>query len=218
MNLTGRGSAVSCVACEQILTDGRCTNELCPGYFPVDSNCERLSQCCGRPEHYGVPNMCGCGDWTGFECSVHGCLWEAGFAGCPEAGTPSPEAPDTPPCAPTLDTSSESAPDAPGEVPTLDTLVVPPDPEDTIVVNRRREAFDVYIGRGSKWGNPFHIGPDGLRATVIRKYEGYIQGRTHLMNALHELRGKRLGCYCKPLACHGDVLRRLVIEQAKPVS
>ena len=32
---------------------------------------------------------------------------------------------------------------------------------NTVVVNRRKETFDVYIGRGSKWGNPFKIGPDG---------------------------------------------------------
>ncbi len=29
----------------------------------------------------------------------------------------------------------------------------------------------VYIGRGSKWGNPFRIGADGNRAAVIAKHE-----------------------------------------------
>ena len=40
----------------------------------------------------------------------------------------------------------------------------------TVVVNLRKERFDVYIGRGSKWGNPFRIGADGDRVEVIRKY------------------------------------------------
>jgi hypothetical protein len=77
------------------------------------------------------------------------------------------------------------------------------------VVNRRREPFDVYIGRPSKWGNPFCIGPDGDRETVIRKYRHYITHDPDLLAALSELRGKRLGCYCAPLPCHGDVLVEL---------
>jgi hypothetical protein len=32
----------------------------------------------------------------------------------------------------------------------------------------------VYIGRGSKWGNPVRIGPDGDRAAVIAKYERWL--------------------------------------------
>lgn len=44
----------------------------------------------------------------------------------------------------------------------------------TRVVHCKREPYDVYIGRGSKWGNPFKIGPDGSRADVIAKYCDYI--------------------------------------------
>ena len=69
--------------------------------------------------------------------------------------------------------------------------------------------YDVYIGRPSKWGNPFVIGRDGTRADVIRKYEEYILSKPDLLADLHELRGKVLGCYCAPLPCHGDVLLRL---------
>lgn len=76
------------------------------------------------------------------------------------------------------------------------------------VVNRRREPFDVYIGRGSPWGNPFVIGKDGDRADVIRKFEAWFSKQTYLHARLHELRGKRIGCFCAPLACHGDVLKR----------
>jgi len=30
------------------------------------------------------------------------------------------------------------------------------------------------------------------------------------MASLHELKGKRLGCFCKPKLCHGDVLVELI--------
>lgn len=77
------------------------------------------------------------------------------------------------------------------------------------VVHCKRETFDVYIGRPSKWGNPFVIGKDGTREDVIAKYETWIETQPQLMNALPELRGKVLGCWCSPKSCHGDVLARL---------
>ena len=80
------------------------------------------------------------------------------------------------------------------------------------VVNLRKEKYDVYIGRGSKWGNKFVIGKDGDRAEVIKKYREWILDNKELLNSLHELKGKVLGCFCKPLACHGDVLAELVNE------
>ena len=77
----------------------------------------------------------------------------------------------------------------------------------TRVVNLRREAYDVYIGRPSKWGNPFRIGKDGSRKEVIEKFREYMRQRPELQKeAIRELKGKRLGCFCKPLPCHGDVL------------
>ena len=78
------------------------------------------------------------------------------------------------------------------------------------VVNLRKEKHDVYIGRGSKWGNKFIIGPDGNREEVIKKYREWILGNKELLSSLHELKGKVLGCFCKPQACHGDVLVELV--------
>ena len=86
---------------------------------------------------------------------------------------------------------------------------------ETKVVNLRHEKYDVYIGRGSKWGNPFKIGADGTREEVIEKYRQYIMNRPDLLNDLKELRGKRLGCYCKPKPCHGDVLIELLEKRAK---
>jgi len=64
----------------------------------------------------------------------------------------------------------------------------------------------IYIGRGSKWGNPFRIGPDGERATVIAKHDHWLRDQRHLLRALDELRGHYLVCFCAPLACHGDLL------------
>ncbi|MEH6952860.1 DUF4326 domain-containing protein (plasmid) [Nitrobacter sp. NHB1] len=55
-------------------------------------------------------------------------------------------------------------------------------------------------------GNPFVIGRDGSRADVIAKYRAWIVAKPALMNALDELRGRDLICWCAPLACHGDVL------------
>ena len=78
------------------------------------------------------------------------------------------------------------------------------------VVNLRQEPYDVYIGRGGPWGNPFRIGPDGTRDDVIVAYAKWIVNQPSLMAALPSLKGKVLGCYCKPAACHGDVLVELV--------
>ncbi len=70
-----------------------------------------------------------------------------------------------------------------------------------------------YIGRPTKWGNPFVIGNDGTRADVIAKFEAYIRVRPALMQAAkNELKGKNLVCFCAPLACHGDVLERIANE------
>ena len=74
------------------------------------------------------------------------------------------------------------------------------------VVHCKKSTYDVYIGRPSKWGNPFEIGVDGTREEVIVKYREYLLSNKHLMNDLHELKGKTLGCWCKPHPCHGDVI------------
>ena len=84
------------------------------------------------------------------------------------------------------------------------------------VVHCKKEPFDVYIGRPSKWGNPFEIGRDGTREQVIRKYEFWIQSQPDLLSSLSELKGKILGCWCSPKACHGEVLMRLAIERNFP--
>lgn len=82
----------------------------------------------------------------------------------------------------------------------------------TQVVNVRDEECDLLICQPSKWGNPFQIGWDGNRERVITMYEIHIRRRPDLIAALPELAGKRLGCHCHPLPCHGDVLIRLPAE------
>lgn len=83
----------------------------------------------------------------------------------------------------------------------------------TSVVHSKRSRYDVYIGRGGPWGNPFQIGRDGTRAEVIMKYRAWIVSNDRVAAALranvHLLRGKVLGCWCAPLPCHGDVLAEL---------
>ena len=79
----------------------------------------------------------------------------------------------------------------------------------TRVVHCKKEPFDVYIGRPSKWGNPFKIGPDGTREEVIEKYKDYLWSRKDLVACIPELRDKVLGCWCHPKPCHGDVLAKI---------
>lgn len=78
------------------------------------------------------------------------------------------------------------------------------------VVNIKNEKCDVYIGRGSIWGNPFVLGRDGNRDVVVRKYFDLMRDRIAAdsiwMDRIMGLRGKKLGCYCKPEKCHGDVI------------
>jgi hypothetical protein len=72
----------------------------------------------------------------------------------------------------------------------------------------------VYIGRPSKWGNPFVEGRDGTRAEVIVKYREWLACQTGLLD-LEELRGKDLVCWCAPKPCHGDVLLELANQPLK---
>lgn len=83
--------------------------------------------------------------------------------------------------------------------------------------------YDVYIGRPSKWGNPFTHKQDGKtlakhivgsRDEAVQAYREWITNGDgkHLMNDLHELKNKVLGCWCHPQSCHGDVLSELVAK------
>lgn len=79
----------------------------------------------------------------------------------------------------------------------------------TRVVHSKHESYDVYIGRPSRWGNPYVIGVDGDRSEVLVKYEEWLRHHDMLMQDIGSLKGKVLGCWCAPLPCHGDILARL---------
>lgn len=89
------------------------------------------------------------------------------------------------------------------------------------VVHCKKMPYDIYIGRPSKWGNPFtHLKDKKTsakhmvrnREEAVEAYRQWIttgEGK-HLLNDLSELKGKVLGCWCKPQSCHGDILVELV--------
>jgi len=79
-----------------------------------------------------------------------------------------------------------------------------------------REGRYERIDRRSQWGNPFELPADGDRVTVIRNYEDhYLPFKPSLLAKLPDLRGKALGCWCAPEACHGDVLARWVNDDRR---
>lgn len=87
------------------------------------------------------------------------------------------------------------------------------------MVHVNKEKYDIYIGRPSKYGNPFTHIKDKVtkaefvvssRAEAISKYREWILTQPDLMRDLPELKNKTLGCWCKPSACHGDVLIELL--------
>lgn len=85
----------------------------------------------------------------------------------------------------------------------------------------------VYIGRPSKWGNPFtHLAAEKTKAQfqvatreeAVARYREWIlaPAQAGLRAQLHELRGKDLACWCAPNACHGDVLVELAAHVEVP--
>ena len=84
----------------------------------------------------------------------------------------------------------------------------------TRVVNLRKDRYDVYIGRAGRgqdgyFGNPFPLG-EQPRGATIERYRGYFLNRLRtdeqFARRIRELKGKTLGCFCKPHPCHGDVI------------
>ena len=98
----------------------------------------------------------------------------------------------------------------------------------TKVVNMRHEAFHVYIGRKSPFGNPYtHMkGPTlaeyivASREEAIAQYKVYflerIEKDPEFRNQVTALRDKVLGCFCKPLSCHGDIIVEWLDKQPSP--
>lgn len=115
-------------------------------------------------------------------------------------------------------------------MPTKEILIL----NKTRVVHCKKEPYDVLIDRTTKWGNPFRIGVHGDREEVIKKYREWLEGKRQIVHSLAhshygesispptimeiktELRGKILGCWCKPpegfkgrLLCHGQILAEI---------
>ena len=85
----------------------------------------------------------------------------------------------------------------------------------TVVVNIYKEQFDVYIGRAGReqdgyFGNPFRIGNGVSREDAVQRSQRYfidrIEKDSEFKRRVLAVKGKRLGCFCKPKACHGDVI------------
>lgn len=78
------------------------------------------------------------------------------------------------------------------------------------VVNKDTNAYDVNIGPGSKWNNPYEISDELSREESINLYRAHlfrqIEAKLITIDMLLYLKGKTLGCICKPMPCHGDVL------------
>lgn len=89
---------------------------------------------------------------------------------------------------------------------------------DTRVVHLRNE-YDVRIDRWTPFGNPFRIGEDGNRRVVIERHMtlwrarlNHPSHREQTLFYLRQMKGKRLGCHCAPMPCHGDNYVKLIAE------
>ena len=87
------------------------------------------------------------------------------------------------------------------------------------ILNAETGQRERFPKSASPFANPYKVGPDGDRLTVLQKYRTYIENRLahepRLVERLAELRGKRLGCWCHPDPCHGDVLLELLQNYSK---
>ena len=86
---------------------------------------------------------------------------------------------------------------------------------ETTVVNIKttNEENVTMIGRSTQFGNPFLLSKDGgnyTRRASVKEYEKWfyhkLESDIEFREAVHELKGETLGCFCKPRACHGDVI------------
>lgn len=96
------------------------------------------------------------------------------------------------------------------------------------VVNVRRDVYDVYIGRtcngleGSKFANPYVADKGETSEKVIERYSEWLWSQIYTgritVEELAALDGQRLGCWCKPKPCHGDILAKAVAWAVKEVA
>ena len=102
----------------------------------------------------------------------------------------------------------------------------------TYVVHFKKHPHDVYIGRPSKWSNPYtHKDLEKTQAKfkvdsrklAIEEYDNHLK-ESGLIKEIEELRGKVLGCWCcnkpadgseKNFLCHGQVLAKYLNSELK---
>jgi hypothetical protein len=90
-----------------------------------------------------------------------------------------------------------------------------------LVVHRSKKPYDVYIGRPSKYGNPWSHKEGTLaefkvenRSEAIEKYEEWIRSQPEMMAMIKlELKGRVLSCWCSPKLCHGHILAWIANEE-----
>lgn len=91
----------------------------------------------------------------------------------------------------------------------------------TRVVNVHKDPYDIYIGRPSKWGNPFRMqtGISRAQAVALHREWWYAPEQEKLREAaLVELKDKVLACHCHPLACHGHTIAEFINRGTPSVS
>lgn len=80
----------------------------------------------------------------------------------------------------------------------------------------------IYIGRGSKWGNPFVMRTEADRNEVCAQYSAHLDHQLRTgevtLAELAELDGKDLVCFCAPKQCHGHVLEDRAMRAAKALA
>lgn len=90
------------------------------------------------------------------------------------------------------------------------------EPTETELVSGRQFEPTQWIDRRSRFGNPFKLTENGgevdSRERAVALYEGWFRGNLaedrDFAQAVHELYGERLGCWCLPRQCHGEVILR----------
>lgn len=86
-----------------------------------------------------------------------------------------------------------------------------------LIVHKKHDPYDVYVGRPTKWGNPYMVGRHGKRGECVKKYAEYLLRNPDLMRqARIQLKGKILSCWCappggidymrQPVICHAQLL------------
>jgi hypothetical protein len=89
---------------------------------------------------------------------------------------------------------------------------------NVVFVENKDGSKSRFPKKSSIWANPYKINKHTTREQVVKKYETYIRKKITKDPAKYDintLKSKNLGCLCKPDACHGDVLKKIVLESEK---